>query len=103
MVQVVNLGTILFLSECMDEVAREQLGALPLSTRSSRCYVDTASFGPRAIELAAACFGAERVVLGTDCPIFDTARMLKSLAAARLDAETRANHPNAHHLVARAA
>jgi predicted TIM-barrel fold metal-dependent hydrolase len=44
-------------------------------------------------------------VLGTDCPIFDTARMLKSLAAARLDAETRERiySRNAHHLFARAA
>jgi len=89
-VQVANLGgTIPFLLERMDEVTRERPGVpLPSMTRS-RCYVDTASFGARAIELAVACFGADRILLGTDCPIFDTARVLKALANARLDADTR--------------
>jgi len=89
-VQVANLGgTIPFLLERMDEVTRERPGVpLPSMTRS-RCYVDTASFGARAIELAVASFGADRVVLGTDCPIFDTARVLKALSNARLDADTR--------------
>ena len=89
-VQVANLGgTIPFLLERMDEVTRERPGVpLPSVTRS-RCYVDTASFGARAIELAVACFGADRILLGTDCPIFDTARVLKALANARLDADTR--------------
>lgn len=105
-VQVANLGgTLPFLIERMDEVAREQLESTTLpSTQPSRCYVDTASFGPRAIEMAVACFGADRIVLGTDCPIFDTARSLKSLADARLDAETRERirFRNAHQLFARA-
>ena len=89
-VQVANLGgTIPFLLERMDEVTRERPGVpLPSMTRS-RCYVDTASFGARAIELAVACFGADRILLGTDCPIFDTARVLKALANARLDSDTR--------------
>jgi predicted TIM-barrel fold metal-dependent hydrolase len=101
-VQVANLGgTLAFLLERMDEVAREQPGNQPPpSERASRCYVDTASFGPRAIELAVACFGAERVILGTDCPIFDTPRMLKSLAESRLDTKTRERvcYQNAHEL-----
>jgi len=104
-VQVANLGgTIPFLIERMDEVARGDSGIPLPSTLPSRCYVDTASFGPRAIELAVALFGAERVVLGTDCPIFDTARMLGSLADARLDAETRERirFGNARRLFARA-
>lgn len=91
-VQVANLGgTIPFLLERMDEVAREQPDndLPPPSMRTRRCYVDTASFGPRGIEMAVACFGADRVIFGTDCPIFDTARMLKSLAESRLDTKTR--------------
>ncbi|MBI2291747.1 MAG: amidohydrolase [Betaproteobacteria bacterium] len=90
-VQVANLGgTIPFLLERMDEVAREQPGDdAPPSMRTRRCYVDTASFGPRAIEMAVACYGADRVMLGTDCPIFDSARMMQSLAEARLDTKTR--------------
>ena len=90
-VQIANLGgTIPFLLERMDAVAREQPGERPLpSMHRARCYVDTASFGRRAIEMAVACFGADRVVVGTDCPIFDTAHMLRSLAESRLDAKTR--------------
>lgn len=91
-VQVANLGgTIPFLAERMDEVSRLKMNGEQLPTaRLGRCYVDTASFGPRAIEQAVACFGADRVVLGTDCPIFDVERMLKSIAEARLDAKARA-------------
>ena len=90
-VQVANLGgTIPFLAERMDEVSRVEMNGEPLpSTRLRRCYVDTASFGPRAIELAVACFGADRVVLGTDCPIFHAGRMLQSVLQARLDDATR--------------
>lgn len=90
-VQVANLGgTIPFLLERMDEVYRDPASAESLpSAQMRRCYVDTASFGPRAIELAVACFGADRVVLGTDCPVFDTGRMLAAIAAARLEDETR--------------
>lgn len=104
-VQVANLGgTIPFLLERMDEVARERPNVPLPSTLPARCYVDTASFGPRAIELAAACFGADRIVLGTDCPIFDTARVLKALADARLDAGSREriHFRNARCLLARA-
>lgn len=101
-VQVANLGgTIPFLLERMDEVAREQLeNDPPPSKQAPRCYVDTASFGPRAIEMAVACFGADRVLLGTDCPIFNTAHMLKSFDESRLDATTRerARFHNAHEL-----
>lgn len=103
-VQVANLGgTIPFLVERMDEVTRERPGVSLPSMKPSRCYVDTASFGARGIELAVACFGADHVVLGTDCPIFDTARLLKALADARLDTDTRERirFQNARALVAR--
>lgn len=90
-VQIANLGgAIPFLIERMDEVHRDHASdEPPPSERLRRCYVDTASFGPRAIEMAVASFGADRVVLGTDCPIFDTQMMLRSVTEARLDAETR--------------
>lgn len=90
-VQVANLGGAMpFLIERMDEVFREQMPGEPLpSARMRRCYVDTASLGPRAIEQAVACFGADRVVLGTDFPIFNTERMMQSIAAARLSDESR--------------
>ncbi len=90
-VQVANLGgAIPFLIERMDEVSREHVKdqSLP-SARMQRCYVDTASFGPRAIELAADCFGADRVLLGTDCPIFDTGHMLEAIARTRVNENVR--------------
>lgn len=89
-VQVANLGgTIPFLYERMDTVSLERAEGFGVTlTLPSRCYVDTASFGSRAIEMAVACFGAERVLLGTDCPIFDTARLMNSLADTKLDLVT---------------
>jgi predicted TIM-barrel fold metal-dependent hydrolase len=105
-VQIANLGgTIPFLLERMDEVTRERPGVPLPSMKPSHCYVDTASFGARAIELAVACFGADRIVLGTDCPIFDSARLLKALADARLDIDTleRIRFRNARDLLAPAA
>jgi predicted TIM-barrel fold metal-dependent hydrolase len=88
-VQVANLGgAIPFLVERMDEVSRSGGSDLP-SNRMRRCYVDTASFGSRAIELAVACFGADRLLFGTDCPIFDTDRALGALAETRLDERSR--------------
>ena len=104
-VQVANLGgSIPFLVERLDEVQR--LGparAAPPSTRLNRCYVDTASFGPRAIEMAVAAFGPERVVLGTDCPIFPAQQAVSSIARARLDAGIREQllHGNAGRLIER--
>jgi predicted TIM-barrel fold metal-dependent hydrolase len=89
--QVANLGGALpFFIERMDAVHRDVAPhEPPPSKRVRRCYVDTASFGPRAIELAVACFGADRVLLGTDCPIFDTQAVVKAVTEARLDAESR--------------
>ncbi len=90
-VQVANLGgAVPFLVERMDEVARgERSGAPPPSERlrHGRVHVDTASFGPRAVAQAVACFGPERVLFGSDCPIFDPGRALTVTAAAGLGAE----------------
>ena len=90
-VQVANLGgSIPFLFERMEAVRRDrgQPDEAP-PENLARCYVDTASFGPRGIEAAVACCGSDRVVLGSDSPIFRTPRMLEALGAARLDAPTR--------------
>jgi predicted TIM-barrel fold metal-dependent hydrolase len=90
-VQVANLGgTIPFLLERMDEVQKvdNEGGALP-SKVMRRCYVDTASFGPRAIALAVASYGADRILFGTDCPIFDAERMLEALKLAHITSEAR--------------
>jgi predicted TIM-barrel fold metal-dependent hydrolase len=90
-IHVANLGgAIPFLVERMEEVRRAQMNEPePPSRRLGRCYVDTASFGSRGIEMAVACFGRERVLFGSDCPVFDTGRMLACIGAARLDADTQ--------------
>jgi predicted TIM-barrel fold metal-dependent hydrolase len=90
-VHVANLGGMLpFVIERMDHVSRERNpDAPPPSTRVRRVHVDCASLGPRAIELAVAVFGADRVLLGTDCPIFSTAYSLGSIAEARISEPDR--------------
>lgn len=90
-VHVANLGGMLpFVIERMDHVSRERApDAPPPSTRVRRVHVDCASLGPRAIELAVAVFGADRVVLGTDCPIFSTAYSLGAIAEARISEPDR--------------
>lgn len=88
-VQVANLGgSIPFLMERMDVVGRSR-SAPPPSASMRRCYVDTASFGARAIEMAAACFGAERLLFGSDCPIFAAGSTRTALLASRLDEQSK--------------
>jgi predicted TIM-barrel fold metal-dependent hydrolase len=91
-VQVANLGgAIPFLVERMDELARQEARPLPSERlHLARLYVDTASFGPRAIAAAVACFGAERVLFGSDCPIFDAGRAVEAVEAAELEPDDKA-------------
>jgi predicted TIM-barrel fold metal-dependent hydrolase len=86
-VQVANLGgSIPLLAERLDHVAwrRNFPGGTP-SGRFGRIHVDTSSFGPRAIALTARVFGADRVLVGTDHPVFDTAWVLDGLADSGLE------------------
>jgi predicted TIM-barrel fold metal-dependent hydrolase len=66
-------------------------------------WVDCASLGPQALEQAVAVFGADRVVLGTDCPIFETDRTLAGIQRSRLSSADQAMvlHGNAAALLAR--
>lgn len=104
-VQVANLGgTFPAVVERMDHMVqlRDPGGTLP-SARARRVWVDCASLGTRALEQAVGVFGADRVVVGTDCPIFDTRRTLEAIHAARLSEAERALilHGNASALLAR--
>lgn len=102
-VQVANLGGALpFYVERIEEVCRCQLNDLrPMPPRLRRCFVDTSSFGPRSIAMAVNCFGADRVVFGTDCPIFSGAAMQAALNAAPIGDEARhlVCHGNARRLL----
>ena len=70
--QVVNLGgTLPFVFERLEAVAASREPHVPFRREALRSMVyDCASLGPRALELAVRVFGADRIMLGTDYPIF---------------------------------
>jgi predicted TIM-barrel fold metal-dependent hydrolase len=90
--QVVNLGGVFpFVVERMDHiVATRDPGAPRPSTLLGEIVFDCASLGPRALEMAVAVFGADRVMFGTDFPIFTSSVSAEALASARLTPEERA-------------
>lgn len=92
-VHVANLGgTLPAVVERMDHTVKARGLQMPLpSQQMRRVYVDCSSLGPRMIELAVALYGADRVVLGTDCPIFRSDWTIDAIREARLsDAEREA-------------
>ena len=83
---VANLGgTLPMVIERMDNVSitRTPNTALP-SSRASRVHVDCSSLGPRAMEISVAIFGAEKILFGTDCPIFSTEQSLNAVNSANI-------------------
>lgn len=86
LVHIANMGgTLAAMVERMDTLTRlHRPGTPPPSSRMRRVYIDTASVGPRAIELAVGVFGADRVMMGSDCPIFRSEDMLEAVRAARI-------------------
>ena len=104
-VHVANLGgTLPMVIERMEHVAetRDVPGDRPMKrARDSRLHVDCSSLGARALEIAVAIFGADRIVVGTDCPIFSTDWTLAAIRDADLsDADRRAIlHENAERLL----
>lgn len=90
-VQVANLGGALpFYAERIAQVTKRQLGDdRPVPPQMRRCLVDVSSFGPLAIGLTVRCLGADRVVFGSDCPIFSTRSVVEALEAAPISDEER--------------
>ena len=84
--QLVNLGgTIPFVLERLEAVALSRPPHEPFPRGSLRGMVyDCASLGPRALELAVRVFGADRVMLGTDYPIFTPDQVRDTVEAAEL-------------------
>jgi predicted TIM-barrel fold metal-dependent hydrolase len=83
---VANLGgTLPMVIERMDNVTltRTPNRALP-SSKAKRIFVDSSSLGSKSLELAVAIFGADRILLGTDCPIFLTERSLNAVTNANI-------------------
>ncbi len=84
--QVVNLGGAFpMLVERMDHIVATRDPAAPRPSELVGGLVfDTASLGPRSLEMAVAVLGAERIMLGTDYPIFDSRVATDALMAARI-------------------
>ena len=55
--------------------------------RKDNLFVDTSSLGPRAIELAAEIYGVDKLLVGTDTPIFSAETGLKAIQDTRLTAD----------------
>ncbi len=71
-VQVANLGgTLPFIVERFDAIDIRDAGGPKPRPGLRRIFVDTASLGEGAIGLAAKVFGVDRLLFGTDQPIFD--------------------------------
>jgi aminocarboxymuconate-semialdehyde decarboxylase len=90
--QLVNLGgTLPFVLERLEAVAlsRPPHTAFPRETLRGMVY-DCASLGPRALELAVRVFGADRIMLGTDYPIFTPDQVRDTINAAALSDHDRA-------------
>jgi aminocarboxymuconate-semialdehyde decarboxylase len=90
--QLVNLGgTIPFVMERLEAVALSRPLHLPFPREALRGMVyDCASLGPRALELAVRTFGADRVMLGTDYPIFTPDQVKDTVAASELSETEKA-------------
>lgn len=71
-IQIVNLGgTLPFVFERIESIARHRNPGDPFPTdRLRRLWYDCASLGPRALEAAVKLLGADRIMLGSDYPIF---------------------------------
>jgi predicted TIM-barrel fold metal-dependent hydrolase len=88
---VANLGgTLPMVIEHMDNVVLTRTPGAPLpSSRANRVHVDCSSLGPRALEIAVAVYGADRMVFGSDCPIFSTETAKATVANARISEADR--------------
>ena len=91
-IQVVNLGGAFpMLVERMDHVVATRDPRAPRpSTLVGQLVFDTASLGPHSLELAVAVLGAERIMLGTDYPIFDSTITSDALTTASIPETARA-------------
>lgn len=90
--QLVNLGgTLPFVLERLEAVAlsRPPYAGFPRETLRGMVY-DCASLGPRALELAVRVFGADRIMLGTDYPIFTPDQVRATVDAAELSDRDKA-------------
>lgn len=89
--QVVNLGgTLPFVLERLDAIAASRGMAQVVTVEALRGLVyDCASLGPRALALAVEVIGADRIMAGTDYPIFPVAQVRTAIDGAKITARDR--------------
>lgn len=85
-VQLVNLGgTLPFVVERLEAVTRSRGLEQPFDRERLRLlHYDCASLGPRAVELAVNTIGADRILFGTDYPIFQAEDALEAVERAAI-------------------
>lgn len=90
-VQLVNLGgTLPFIIERLEAIALSRPPYEPFPReRLRRLYYDCASLGPRALETAVRVIGADRIMLGTDYPIFTPTAVLETIEQAQISPAER--------------
>lgn len=90
--QVVNLGgTLPFIMERIDAIAHSRgLTSAFTVAHLRRMVYDCASLGPRAIEVAVKVIGADRIMLGTDYPIFQPGDPRAGVVAADIPQDAKA-------------
>ncbi|PUB15660.1 amidohydrolase family protein [Yoonia sediminilitoris] len=103
--QIVNLGgTLPFIFERIESIARHRNPDAPFPTdRLRRLWYDCASLGPRALEAAVKLLGADRIMLGSDYPIFKDDPYAHAVEPADLtpDEKAQVTWRTAHDLFAR--
>jgi len=83
-VQLANLGGALpFYADRLTNVAAKRSLPEPIAPLR-RVYVDTGSLSTNSVELAAKVLGADRLLFGTDDPVFSLAANVKGIRASRL-------------------
>lgn len=102
-IHVANLGgTLPGIVERFDNLSMTRDPNAPLpSTLLRKVHIDCSSLGRRSLEMAVHFFGADLIMLGTDCPIFSTERSLTAIETADIsDADKHAiRHGNAARLL----
>jgi predicted TIM-barrel fold metal-dependent hydrolase len=90
-IQVANLGggIPLYLERLQAVASVDRFEAGKFRFNMAKIVVDTASFGPLGIRLAKKALGIDKIVLGTDMPIFDALQAAGSMKRRSRTPETR--------------
>lgn len=90
-IHIANLGgTFPMVVERMHHTVEARFADAKLPpARKENLFFDTSSLGPRAIELAAEIYGVDRLIVGTDTPIFSAKTGLRVIEECRLSEDEK--------------